>query len=222
METPNKNPFAIFGSGAHAREVADIINHSRQVAGGPPLLGFLDEVEARHGMEIDGFPVLGGYRWLASRVDTVQLVVAIGDNATRLRIAETLSEMGAVFGSAISPLAHLSERSEIGSGAMIFPFVFVSSNVKIGQHVILGVQSSVSHDCRLGDGVFLCPGARTTGAVTIGHQVMLGTNSCVIPDRSVGDASIVGAGGCVVRDVPPGVTAVGVPAEVSTRHSPTR
>lgn len=213
METSNNNPFVIFGSGAHAREVADIIRHGRQIAGGPPLLGFLDEVETRHGIEIDDTPVLGGFSWLKTRADTVQVVVAIGDNATRWRIAEALSELGAVFGSAVSPLAHLSPRSEIGSGAMIFPFVFVSSNVKIGRHVILGVHSSVSHDCRLGEAVFLCPGARTTGAVTIGDQVMLGTNSCVIPGRSVGAQSTVGAGGCVVRDVPSGVTAVGVPAQ---------
>jgi len=95
---------------------------------------------------------------------------------------------------------------------MVFPGVILSTNVTIGKHVILGVYSNVSHDSTVGDYSFLCPASMVTGGVTIGREVMLGTNSSVIPKRKVGDRSVVGAGACVVKDVPSDVTALGVPA----------
>ena len=40
----------------------------------------------------------------------------------------------------------------------------------------------------------------------------------VMPRRSVGDWSVVGAGACVVEDVPAGETVVGVPARPIRRQ----
>lgn len=98
---------------------------------------------------------------------------------------------------------------------MVFPGAVVSLNTHLGDHVILGTHAGVSHDCSVGDFGFLCPGARITGNVTLGEGVMLGTNSCVIPGKKVGAWTTVGAGGVVNKDLPEGVTAVGVPARVS-------
>ncbi|MEC9399411.1 MAG: sugar O-acetyltransferase, partial [Myxococcota bacterium] len=42
----------------------------------------------------------------------------------------------------------------------------------------------------------------------------IGAGATVIPLREVGQGAMVGAGACVVRDVPAQATAVGVPAKV--------
>ncbi len=207
-------PLVLFGCGGHAREVAEIALHAKELALGPTILGFLDEDASRHGEQVDGIPVLGSFEWLQEHLDSVDLVVAIGHIPTRQRIAERSLTLGASFATVISPLATLSRHCRIGRGSMIFPQVVVSTNVTIGEHVILGVHSSVSHDCVIEDFAFLCPGSRATGGVTLGTGAMLGTNASILPGRSVGAGTLIGGGACVATNIGCGVTAVGVPAKV--------
>lgn len=208
-------PIVIVGAGGHGREVAEIVLQARELAGGPPLVGFLDEAASSLVGGPEGFEVLGTLSWLASRAREVDLIVAIGDNRARKAVVERCLQYGARFAGAVSPHAHLSPSASIGAGAMVFPGAVVSLNTHLGDHVILGTHAGVSHDCSVGDFGFLCPGARITGNVTLGEGVMLGTNSCVIPGKKVGAWTTVGAGGVVNKDLPEGVTAVGVPARVS-------
>lgn len=63
------------------------------------------------------------------------------------------------------------------------------------------------------------PGLRREGwelakPVTLGRNLWIGTGVVVCPGVTIGDDTIVGAGSVVVRDIPPGVVAAGVPARV--------
>jgi acetyltransferase-like isoleucine patch superfamily enzyme len=51
-----------------------------------------------------------------------------------------------------------------------------------------------------------------SGNTTIGTETELGTGSVVLPGVSIGSNTVVGAGAAVNSDLPPGCTAVGVPA----------
>ncbi|MGD9645279.1 MAG: sugar O-acetyltransferase [Pirellulales bacterium] len=50
--------------------------------------------------------------------------------------------------------------------------------------------------------------------ITIGNNVWLGGGAIVCPGVCIGDNTVVGAGAVVVRDLPPGVLAVGNPARI--------
>ena len=50
--------------------------------------------------------------------------------------------------------------------------------------------------------------------VTIGSHVWIGMNSIILKGVSIGDGAIIAAGSVVVRDVPAGCIAAGVPAKV--------
>jgi serine acetyltransferase len=71
---------------------------------------------------------------------------------------------------------------EVGSGTVISPFVTVG--------------------LRAGD---------VTGP-TIERDVSIGTGAKLIGDIRVGAGAVIGANAVVTRDVPPGVTVVGIPA----------
>ena len=63
----------------------------------------------------------------------------------------------------------------------------------------------------------ICPGARLAGEVQVGARTWIGIGACVIQQVRIGSDVTVGAGAAVVRDLPDGVTAVGVPARVLPR-----
>ncbi|ADJ14953.1 acyltransferase [Halalkalicoccus jeotgali] len=53
-----------------------------------------------------------------------------------------------------------------------------------------------------------------TGPVRVGERAMIGAGAVVLPGVEIGASASVAANSLVVEDVPPGATAVGVPAEV--------
>ena len=83
--------------------------------------------------------------------------------------------------------------------------------------VNLNTVCSIDHDDQLGGGVHVCPGARLAGEVQVGARSWIGIGACVIQQVRIGSDVTVGAGAVVVRDLPDGVTAVGVPARVFPR-----
>jgi serine O-acetyltransferase len=53
---------------------------------------------------------------------------------------------------------------------------------------------------------------------TIGNDVFIGAGARVLGGISIGDGAVIGANAVVIRDVPSGATAVGIPARVPRRH----
>ena len=81
----------------------------------------------------------------------------------------------------------------------------LQAQASIGTGAILNTGCSIDHDAQLADGVHICPGARLAGAVHVGTRSWIGIGASVIQQ---------------VRDLPDGVTAVGVPARVISSANP--
>jgi sugar O-acyltransferase (sialic acid O-acetyltransferase NeuD family) len=193
----------IVGAGAQGAVVADIL----QRAGTPPI-AFVDEALA--GRTILGVPV----RASLDQIEHDAVIVAIGDNAVRRRVMERLA--GERFATAIHPFSSIAPSATVGEGAMICAGAIVAPRAVIGRGALLNTKSSVDHDSVLGEFVHIAPGATLGGNVRIGEQTLIGAGATVVSGRSVGARSIVGAGAVVARDIGDDVTAVGVPARVTS------
>ncbi len=90
----------------------------------------------------------------------------------------------------------------------------ITTNITIGRHVVLNLTCTVGHESSIGDYSAFMPTCNISGEVTIGECTFWGTGSKIINRCRVGDQAIIGAGAVVVRDLPSGVTAVGVPAKI--------
>ena len=106
---------------------------------------------------------------------------------------------------------NLHPQAQIGPGLLI-PHV---GPIQVFPWATIGADCAIHQVCTIGAG-------SQPGGPSIGDHVMLGCHSCVLGPVNVGDGVNVGAGAVVVSDLPPGVTAVGVPAKVVSRHSFTR
>jgi sugar O-acyltransferase (sialic acid O-acetyltransferase NeuD family) len=206
----------IIGAGGHGREVAEIIGHQHRVnPASPQVLGFVDDNPDLAGSHADNFPVLGPVAWLetADR-EQISVVCAIGTPPVCKRLTERARRIGYRFHSAISPLALLSPLASCGEGVTIFPGVVMNTASRLGDHCILNIASSVSHDSEIGPCCNINPGVRLAGNVSIGEGCYVGMGTQVIQGKRVGSWTTIGAGAVVVRDIPSHVTAVGVPARI--------
>lgn len=203
----------IFGAGGLGRQVLDIL----QQAGHYRPVCFLDSNPALARTEIGGLPIRGGLEQLEPlrQAGLSRAIVAIGDNITRVALAETLVRLGFELVSAIHPLASRARSAEVGPHAIIGPRATICVHARLGPHVVMGAGAIAEHDNVLGRGVFLGPAVRLAGGVHVGDFARLEIGATVIPGRTIGAGAHVEAGTVVIRDVPPNRLAAGVPAVVA-------
>jgi sugar O-acyltransferase (sialic acid O-acetyltransferase NeuD family) len=152
-----------------------------------------------------------------SAADCDGVVVAIGDNRTRLaRLKEIRTTMPMI--TVVHPAATVSPFAEIGPGCVIFAGAVVNAFAVIGAGCIINTSATVDHDCILADGVHLSPGSHLGGAVHVGEASWIGIGVAVRHGISIGANVTVGAGAAVVNDIANNLTAVGVPARPITRN----
>jgi sugar O-acyltransferase (sialic acid O-acetyltransferase NeuD family) len=209
---PMKTDLVIFGTGGHAREVADAVLAARSNGAGWNLIGFLDQ--AKNIQSVCGYPVLGNESWL-DRFSKVSVVVGIGNPRSRKKVVQRLQSMGYNrFATVVHPDSYIGRDCRVGSGAMIFAGAVLTCEVMIGDHAIVNVGSTLSHEVRLDEFATLAPQCAVCGAVTINEGADIGAKAAIIQGRTIGAWSVVGAGAVVINDIPPNVTAVGCPARV--------
>ena len=104
---------------------------------------------------------------------------------------------------------------EIHPGAQIGRRFFIDHGmgVVIGETAVIGDDVMIYHGVTLG-GRSLNKGKRHP---TLQNNVVVGAGAKILGDILIGEGSAIGANAVVVRDVPPGSVAVGIPAEITTR-----
>lgn len=104
---------------------------------------------------------------------------------------------------------------EIHPGATLGRRIFIDH----GMGVVIGETAVVGDDVTLFHGVTLGGRSMTHGKrhPTIGNRVVIGAGAKVLGAIWIGDGAQIGANAVVVKDVPDGAVAVGVPATIKGR-----
>lgn len=195
----------IVGSSGYVFEVASILAAlDRQVAGicGPADLATRLGVERLASeQDLDGLP------------PNCPVALAVGHPAARADLDRELREAGRRVATLVHPSATLGLMVEIGDGTIIAPGAKVTANVTLGRHVLIHTAAVISHDGQLGDHVTIGPSVTLAGGVRIAERSNVGAGATVLPGVTIGADAVIGAGAVVTRDVAPGLTVAGVPAQ---------
>jgi serine O-acetyltransferase len=101
---------------------------------------------------------------------------------------------------------------EIHPGASIGRRFFIDH----GMGVVIGETAEIGDDCTLYHGVTLGGTSWSKGKrhPTLGKGVVVGAGAKILGPITVGEGARIGSNAVVVKEVPPGATAIGIPARI--------
>ncbi len=153
----------------------------------------------------------------AARSDLEILLLYSGVHAIlAYRVAHKLYLSKHYFSArAVSQLARAATGIEIHPGATIGKSFFIDH----GMGVVIGETTEIGDNCTLYQGVTLGGTGKDVGKrhPTLGNNVMVGAGAKVLGPFTIGDNTKIAANAVVLKEVPEGSTAVGIPAKVVRR-----
>lgn len=205
-----KKDLYIYGAGGLGREILSLVYALNEWT----PVGFIDDVVAK-GTLVGGIPIAGGKDFLLSFRGEINLILAVGDPIMKCEIQKSIKEKSIVYPTLIHPSAILQDRKSIhvGEGSIIAAGCILTTDIQIGNHVLINLNTTVGHDVHIGNFSSVMPGVNVAGEVIIGQSVLIGSGANIMNRMVVSDRSKVGMGAVVTRPVEPGTTVVGVPAK---------
>lgn len=212
----NRPLFGVFGVGGCGRGVMPL---ARAQLGeelvSTDRLVFIDDAPGPE--RVNGHRLLSYAAFLDLPASERFVCNAIADSLIRQRIVVRCEDSGILPWSLTADNVVVMDDVCIGPGAILSPFVTLTSNIRIGRYFHANLYSYVEHDCEIGDFVTFAPGVKCNGNVHIDDYAYIGAGAVIrqgAPGRPlrIGAGAVVGMGAVVTRDVLPGAVVVGNPA----------
>jgi sugar O-acyltransferase (sialic acid O-acetyltransferase NeuD family) len=208
---------AIYGASGCGRGVMPIARKQWLASGEPHQLVFVDDNPSRMG--VNGHAVISYDEWLNRPGSNHLMNVAIANSSIRQSLVERCIADGVEFFEIRASNVVQLDAVTLGDGAILCPFVTLTSNIRIGHHFHANLYSYVEHDCILGDYVTFAPGVKCNGNVIIEDHVYVGSGAVIKqgqPDRPlvIGRNATIGMGAVVTKNVLPNSVVVGNPAKL--------
>lgn len=210
--------FAVFGASGCGRGVLPLLRqHLRETEAQPLELVFVDDYP--QGESVNGHPVMAYAQWVERPASSRYVSLAIASGTVRERLADRCASDGVLFCGVKAASVVVLDDVQIGAGAVLCPFVTLTSNIRIGRHFHANLYSYVEHDCVIGDFVTFAPGVKCNGNVVVEDHAYIGTGAILRQGKPgnpliIGRGAVVGMGAVVTKNVAPGTTVIGNPARV--------
>lgn len=210
--------YAVYGASGCGRGIMPLARQQLVLAGVPASrLVFVDDTQGP--AQVNGQRLMSYAQFLGEPAAARHAVLAIANSTVREALAQRCAADGVQPWCVTAANVVQMDGVQLGVGAVLSPFVTLTSNIRIGQHFHANLYSYVEHDCVLGDFVTFAPRVHCNGNVVIEDHAYIGTGAILKQGQPgkplvVGRGAVVGMGAVVTKSVPPGVTVVGNPARV--------
>lgn len=202
---------AIYGAGGFGREVNLIVQQLIKKGYPYHFLGFFDDEDKSSEL---GKLYLGNTEKLNNWKTPISVALAIGNGKTRKKVVSRITNPKVEFSKVVSPYAIFNDIINIGTGSIICAGANLTTNIEVGEFVVVNLNATIGHDCQLGDFSSVMPGANLSGDVKLKECAFVGCGANVLNGVEIGENAILGAGGVLTKNLDANKTAVGVPAKI--------
>lgn len=143
-----------------------------------------------------------------------ELVIAIADPQVREKIVNKLPKETKYFTHINKNVIILGNDVNIGEGSILCSGTIITTNISIGRHSHLNLQTTIGHDTKIGDYFTTAPGSKISGSCIIGDRVYLGTNSSIREKIKICNDVTVGLNCGVVKNIETSGVYGGTPAKL--------
>ena len=208
--------YAVFGVSVCGRGVMPLAREQLRCEGvATEQLVFVDDNPSE--TLVNGHRVLTYREFIGMPACERHVVLAIANSQVRERLAARCANDGVRPWSVSAANLVVMDEVQLGEGAILCPFVTLTSNIRIGRHFHANLYSYVEHDCVIGDFVTFAPAVKCNGNIVIEDHAYIGAGAVIKQGRPgrplvIGRGAVIGMGAVVTKDVAPGATVVGNPA----------
>jgi sugar O-acyltransferase (sialic acid O-acetyltransferase NeuD family) len=206
-------PILILGSGGHAKVLIDAISGQKV-----NIIGILDPDTEKHHEKIYGISVIGDDSVILSyKADEILLINGLGSvksTEKRRNIFEHFKSLGYSFATVIHSSAIIASDVIVSEGAQIMAGAVIQPGAVIGENTIVNTKTSIDHDCSICSHVHIAPGVTVSGNVSVGENTHIGSGAVIIQGVKIDSNCLIGAGSLVLKNIPAGKVAWGVPAKI--------
>ena len=201
------------GTGA-SRSVFQILRNSEKLK----LIGFLDN-RINKGETIDGYKCIGKFsESFTYKKKGYKFITGIGSETTFLEKKEKIYSYNLEkndFIKLVSNKSIIETNSEfIKAGSLIFDYVFLGYEVKIGYLSLINTKTFVGHETSVDDYCIVGPNCTICGNVKIHSSVYIGAGTTVKDHVEICSNVLISCGAVVIKNITkPGIYA-GVPAKL--------
>ncbi len=213
--------FAVYGASGCGRGIMPLARIAMRALRVPDdRLVFVDD--RPEAAEVNGHRVMHYEEFLAAPASERKAALAIANSAVREKLAGRLVVDGVQPWTVMAGNVVVMDDVQLGEGAILSPFVTLTSNIRIGRYFHANLYSYVEHDCVIGDFVTFAPAVKCNGNIVIEDHAYIGTGAVIRQGKPgqplvIGGGAVVGMGAMVTKDVAPGTTVVGNPARPLTK-----
>lgn len=166
----------ILGAGGHCRSLIDVIELENRFK----IAGIIDnELQIRN--KILDYEVIGNDNDLKElRKKYKYAIIGVGQIKTskiRIKLFETLKDLGFILPVIISPRAYVSRYAKIDEGSVIVHDVLVNANAKIGKNCIINTKALIEHDAVIENHCHISTGAIINGGAVVKENTFFGSNA---------------------------------------------
>ncbi|HEY9279262.1 MAG TPA: NeuD/PglB/VioB family sugar acetyltransferase [Eoetvoesiella sp.] len=208
--------FAVYGANGCGRGIMPLARTQLHRQGiDTSRLVFIDDKPGA--ATINGQKVLSYTEFLACKAQLRYVALAVANSRTRERLANRCDADNLLPWTVFADNVVIMDDVTLAEGALLSPFVTLTSNIRIGRHFQANLYSYVEHDCVIGDFVTFAPGVHCNGNIHIEDHAYIGAGAVIKQGRPglpliIGRGAVVGMGAVVTRSVPAGTTVIGNPA----------
>lgn len=202
----------IIGARGYGREVCGLARQCSGYNTEYTIKGFLDD-------KLDALDGFENYPAIISSVENYEIqdndvfVCALGDLQWKKHYVEIILSKGGQFINLIHPTVIFTSNVKLGNGIIIFMYSNISNDCVLDDFVTIQGFVAIGHDSKIGKWCHINAYSFTGGYAVLEEEVCLNTRSTVLPNVIVRKGATVGAASLVIKNVKENTTVFGVPAK---------